>query len=85
MKTKSKSAGIITGQRIRSGKASLISFGLDNLFAAIVTARADMVTQMRFTRGRFNRQCRTGQKIMRTVHATLGWGFLVLLNCHDNS
>jgi hypothetical protein len=81
----SKCAGILTGQRIRYSKTILVSLGLDNFFAAIVTARADVVTQMRLTSGGLNRQCRGGQKVVCTVHAAFGWGFLILLNSHDNS
>jgi hypothetical protein len=28
---------------------------------------------------------RRDQEVVRTVHAALGRGFLVLLNCHDDS
>jgi hypothetical protein len=38
---------------------------------------------MRLTRGRLDGQRRRGQKIMRTVHAALGRGLLILLNSHD--
>jgi hypothetical protein len=74
-----------TGQRIHNCKAVLVGLGLDNFFSAIVTAGADMVTQVWLAGGGLNCQRRTGQKIVRTVHATLGWGLLILLNCHGNS
>jgi hypothetical protein len=41
-----------------------------------------VVTQMYFASAGIYRQRRTGQRIMRTVHAALGWGFLILLDCH---
>jgi hypothetical protein len=41
-----------------------------------------MVAQMYFASAGIHRQWRGGQGIMRTVHAPLGWGFLVLLDCH---
>jgi hypothetical protein len=60
----------------------LFTFGLDDLTATVKAVGADMVTQMRFTRGRLNGQRRVGQKIVRTMHATLGRGLFVLLNSH---
>ena len=44
-----------------------------------------MVAQMRLAGGRLDRQLRRNQEIVRTVHAALGRGLLVLLNSHDNS
>ena len=41
-----------------------------------------MVTQVRFTRGWLDGDRGSSQKIVRTMHATLGRGFLVLLNGH---
>ena len=66
-------------------KAILISLGLDNFFSTIITARADMVAQMRLSGGRLYCQCGAGQEIVRTVHAALGGGLFILLNGHDNS
>jgi hypothetical protein len=40
---------------------------------------------MRLTGSRLDTQLRSNQKVMRTVHATLGWGLFILLNSHDNS
>jgi len=62
----------------------LFALDLDYLFATVKAGWADVVTQMVFARGRFNRRRRVAQKIMGAVHATLGWGFFILLNCHDN-
>jgi hypothetical protein len=63
---------------------SLFAFGLDYLLATVKTGRADMVAQVGLTRGWLDRGRRVGQKIMGAVHAALGWGFFILLNCHDN-
>jgi hypothetical protein len=41
-----------------------------------------MVAQVDLARSRLDGQRRVGQKIMRTMHAALGRGFLVLLHCH---
>ena len=58
---------------------------LQNLAATVETVRADMVTQMRFAGGWLNSGCWSNQKIVRTMHAALGRGLFVLLNCHDDS
>jgi hypothetical protein len=41
-----------------------------------------MVTQVGFARSRFNSQRRSGQEVVRAVHAALGRGFFILLNSH---
>jgi hypothetical protein len=64
------------------GLSFLFAFGARNFAPTVKAAWAHMVTQMHFTRGRLNGQRRVGQKIMRTVHTTLGRGFFVLLNGH---
>src|SRR5512135_1902999 len=61
---------------------SLFALGLDDFFAAIDAAWADVVTQMWFAGGWLNGQCRVGQEIMRTMHPAFGRGFFILLNCH---
>ena len=43
-----------------------------------------MVAQVGLTRGWLDCGRRVGQKIMGAVHAALGWGLLILLNCHVN-
>jgi len=40
------------------------------------------VTQMHFTGGRLHGGGRIGQKVVGTMHATLGRGFFVLLDGH---
>src|SRR5580765_4985399 len=59
--------------------------GFQYLAATVETIRADVVTQMRFTRRRFDCQRRCCQKIMRTMHTALRWGLFILLNSHDYS
>lgn len=67
----------------RFQQEALLALGLDDFLAAIDTARADVVTQVDFTGGRFDGERRIGQKIVGTVHTTLGGGFFVLLNGHE--
>ena len=66
---------------MRPGEALLVP-GLDDLLAAIVTARADVMTLMHFARRRLDRERRVGEEIVSAVHAALRRGFLVLLDCH---
>lgn len=55
------------------------------LAAAIITIRADVVTQMHLACCRLD-CCRwRREKIVGAVHAAFGWGLLVLLNSHDDS
>jgi hypothetical protein len=75
-------AALYLQRKIRQGS---IVFGLNDFFAAIKTIRADMVTQVRFSRRRLGCQRFGHEKIMRTVHAALGRGLLVLLNSHETS
>jgi len=46
----------------------LFALDLDYLFATVKAGWADVVTQMVFARGRFNRRRRVAQKIMGAVH-----------------
>src|SRR6266704_295475 len=66
---------------LRPGGA-LLALGLDDLLAAIVTARADVMAQMHFARRRLDRERRIDEEIVSAVHAALRRGFLVLLDCH---
>jgi hypothetical protein len=63
-------------------RAGLFAFGLDDFFAAVETAWADVMTQMRLASGRLDGQCRVGQEIMCTMHSAFRRGLFVLLNCH---
>ncbi|CAM2178706.1 hypothetical protein PSAC2689_30110 [Paraburkholderia sacchari] len=63
----------------------LVVLRLDDFLAAVVAVRADVVTQMHFTRARLDSQRRAREEIVRAVHAALRRRLLVLLNCHDNS
>jgi hypothetical protein len=62
----------------------LVVFGLEHFATTIKAVRADMVTHVCFASNWLDAQLRRDQKVVRTVHAALGWGFLVLLNCHGN-
>src|SRR5882757_8541739 len=61
---------------------ALLAPGLDDLLAAVVTARADVMTQMHFARRRLDRKRRVGEEIVSAVHAALRRRFFVLLDCH---
>ena len=63
----------------------LVVFGLEYFTATVEAVRADVVTQMRLTGGWLDTQLRRDQEVVRAVHAALGWGLLILLNCHDDS
>src|SRR5437879_13630149 len=65
----------------RPGEA-LLAPGLDDLLAAIITARADVMTPMHFARRRLDRERRAGEEIVSAVHAALPRTFLVLLHDH---
>jgi hypothetical protein len=64
-------------------KLAVISLGIKHFTATIKAGRADMVTQMHFAGGRLDGRRRRGQKVVRTVHATLRGGFFILLNSHN--
>jgi hypothetical protein len=63
-------------------RVSLVAFGLDDLLATIIAARADVVALMHFAGGRFHCQRGVGQEVVRPMHASLRGGLLVLLDCH---
>jgi hypothetical protein len=63
----------------------LVVLGLQDFATTVETVRADVVTQVRLASGRLDRQVRRDEEIVRTVHAALRWGLLILLNCHDDS
>jgi hypothetical protein len=64
---------------------ALFAFAANDFTALVVPVGANVMAQMHFTGGGFHSQGRVGQKIVGTVHATLGRGFFVLLNSHDYS
>jgi len=74
-------------RRIQTGTrlGLLVVLGLQDLATAVKTVRADVMTTMRFAGRRLNCDRWRHQEVMRTMHAALGRGFLVLLNSHDNS
>src|SRR5258708_10759142 len=61
---------------------ALLALGLDDLLAAIVTARADVMAQMHFARRRLDRHRRIGEETRRARRPALRRRFLVLLDCH---
>jgi hypothetical protein len=63
----------------------LVVLGFENFTATVEAVRADVVTQVRFTGGWLDTQLRRDQEVVRAVHTALGWGLLILLNCHDDS
>ena len=67
----------------KSGILFCRAFG--DLLATVVARGADVMAQMNLSGRRLDSQRRIGQKIVRTAHATLGRGLLVLLNGHDYS
>src|SRR6185312_9018903 len=69
----------------KEAQRSVVVLRLQNLAAAVHAVGADMVAQMQLTGGRLDGRRRSGQKIVRTMHAALGRAFFVLLNSHDDS
>jgi hypothetical protein len=67
----------------RLRRSSGFGLGLEHLAPTVETVGADVVAQMGFTRGRLDGQTGRAQRIVGTVHATLGRRLLVLLNGHD--
>jgi hypothetical protein len=74
-----------TAFMLQKKRRLLVVFGLDDFATTVETVRADVVTQVRFASGRLDSQVRGDEEIVRTVHAALGRGLLILLNCHDDS
>jgi hypothetical protein len=71
-------------QRKSVSGSLFVVFGFEHFATTVKTVGADVVTQVHFTVRCCGQGC-AGQGVVRTVHATLGWGFLVLLNGHDDS
>jgi hypothetical protein len=63
----------------------LVVLGLQDLAATVEAVRADVVTQVGFAGGWLDSDVWRHEEVVRTVHAALGWGLLILLNCHDDS
>lgn len=72
----------IASRQPQSGKHSRFGLGLDDLAPAVKTVWADVMTQMHFTRGRFDRNWRLLKMLVRAMHAAFGRRFLVLLDGH---
>src|SRR5690606_23611632 len=71
------------GRTRSSSRSSGFGLVLDHLTATVEAVGADVVTQMGFARGGLDGDARHGQRVVRTVHATLGRRLLVLLDSHD--
>jgi hypothetical protein len=63
----------------------LVVLGLEDFTTTVKAVRADVVTQVGFTGRWLDTQLRRDQEVVRAVHTALGWGLLILLNCHDDS
>jgi hypothetical protein len=63
----------------------LVVFGFEDFATTVKAVRADVVTQVRFTGGWLDAQLWRDQEVVRTVHTALRRGFLILLDCHDDS
>ncbi|NYE59384.1 hypothetical protein FHW58_000536 [Duganella sp. 1224] len=70
--------------RVQQKRRLLVVLGFQDFATTVEAVRADVVTQVGFTGGWLDRQLRSNQEIVRTVHTALRWGFFVLLNCHVN-
>jgi hypothetical protein len=55
---------------------------VDDLFAFVETISRNMMTPVRFTRGRLDRQGRIGQRVMGTTLTSPGAGNFAFLDCH---
>jgi hypothetical protein len=68
-----------------TARMSMSGFGLalQNLPTTVKAIGANVVTQMNFPGGRLDRGSGHIKCVVRPVHAALGRGLLVLLNCHD--
>src|SRR5207253_1291134 len=66
----------------RTKRRLLVGFGLDDFLAAVVAARADVMTQVNFAAHGLDGKRRLGKMIVCAVHSTLRCGLLVLLDSH---
>src|SRR6185436_13031961 len=60
----------------------LAGFALDDLLAAVIAVRADVMAAMGFAADRLDRERGARKRGVGAVHAALGRGFLVLLDSH---
>src|SRR5690606_4637287 len=63
----------------------VVALGVDDLTTAIEAIRRNVVTQMSRTGFLVLGQSRCAQRIVTATHTTLGTGFTILLNCHEES
>src|ERR1700682_4697945 len=66
-----RSAARTVTVRQRHGAGLLVSLGLDDLLAAVISARADVMAQMNLATDRLHRKGRLGKKRVRAMHAAL--------------
>lgn len=66
-------------------EGSGFGFILQNLTPTVEAIRADVVAQMGLARRRLNGDSRNVERVVRTVHASLGRRFFVLLDGHVGS
>src|SRR5688500_16907770 len=59
-----------------------LGLGLDDLLAAVVAVRGDVVAQMGLARGRIGRQLLGAQGVVRAALAATGRGDAGFLHCH---
>ena len=60
----------------------LLTLDVENLLTTVKTRRAAVVTEVTFTRLRFDGRCRVRQMIVATMLTALRSGLLILLDCH---
>jgi len=63
----------------------LLGLGCDNFLAAIKPVRTDMMKTVHLTGTGFHSQWRLAQKVVRSMLPAARYGFLILLNGHDDS
>jgi hypothetical protein len=69
----------------RTTNKLFVVFGFQYFTTTVKAVWADVVTQMRFTRGLLNAQLRSNQEVVRTMHTAFRRCLFILLNSHDNS
>ena len=63
----------------------LLALAFGYFLAPVEAGRADVVAQVHLPGRRLDGQRRAGEEVVGAVHAALGRGFLVLLDCHGET
>jgi len=63
----------------------IVRLSFQHFATTIEAVRADVMAQMQFTGVRLHGGGWVTEKVVRAVHTTLGRGFFVLLDSHDDS